>query len=248
MFFPSAAFEAVPATTVQQALRYWFEQWGLPQQIQLDHGQPWRSGHNDLPSFFTLWFVGLGIEVVWSRPRYPQDNGTVERSHRVTQAWSAPGYCHTLEQLQHHLDEVARVQRQFYPNRDGLTRLDRYPHLLQRLRPYEVALEDQLWSIARVYAELAQGCWRRKVDASGRISLYNHNYTLHRGLRGQTLWVHFDPPTRCWTCWDSKGQLVATCPSLEIHSDVIRNLKLHRSVAKHTRSNSRTKADVTPLI
>ncbi|MCA1992538.1 MAG: hypothetical protein LDL41_10970 [Coleofasciculus sp. S288] len=34
--------------------------------------------------------MGLGIEAVWSRPCYLQDNGIVERSHRVTQAWSAP--------------------------------------------------------------------------------------------------------------------------------------------------------------
>lgn len=233
---------------MQQALRGWFEQWGRPQQIQFDHGQPWCSGRNDLPSLFELWLVGLGIEVVWSRPRYPQDNGKVERSHRVTQAWSAHGDCQSLEQLQHHLDEVARVQRQLYPNRAGLTRLERYPQLMQRLRPYEATLEDQIWSIARVHAYLAQGCWPRKVDASGRISLYNHNYTLHRRLKGQTIWVHFDPTTNAWTCWDNKGQLVATCPSLEIHADVIRNLRLHRSSAKHARSSPSANADVAPQI
>lgn len=238
----------MPATTVQQALRHWFEQWGRPQQMQFDHGQPWKSGSNDLPSLVELWLVGLGIEVVWSRPRYPQDNGIVERSHRVTQAWSAPAQCRTLQQLQHHLDEVARVQRQLYPNRDGLTRLERYPQLMQHFCPYDAACEDPLWSLARVHAYLAQGCWPRKVDASGRISLYNHNYTLHRQLRGQTLWVHFDPSTSSWTCWDHKGQQVAACPALEIHPELIRHLKLHRSAAKHARGSTSTKADVAPLI
>jgi hypothetical protein len=190
----------------------------------------------------------LGIEVVWSRPRYPQDNGIVERSHRVTQAWSAPSYCLTLEQLQHHLDQVVWVQRQLYPNRQGLTRLDRYPQLMQPVRPYQSAQEDQLWSIVRVQAYLAQGCWRRKVDASGRISLYNHNYTLHRHLRGQVLWIRFDPTTSCWTCWDDKGQQVAACPALEIQPEVICQLKLHRSVAKSAKSTTSTKATVVPRI
>lgn len=237
----------MPASTVQQTLRGWFEQWGRPQQIQFDHGQPWNSGSSDLPSLFELWLVGLGIEVVWSRPRHPQDNGKVERSHRVTQAWSAHRDCQTLEQLQHHLDEVARVQRQLYPNRDGLTRLERYPQLMQPLYPYQADCEDQLWSIARVHAFLAQGCWQRKVDVSGRISLYNHNYTLHRRLRGQSLWVHFDPATSSWTCSNSKGQHVAACPTLEIHPQVIRDLKLHRSAAKHATAALSTKADVAPL-
>lgn len=242
---PSATFEAVPATTVQQVLRQWFEQWGAPQQIQFDRGQPWRSGKSDLPSLFQLWLIGLGIEVLWSRPRHPQDNGKVERSHRVTQAWSAPGDCRTLEQLQYHLDQVVHIHQQHYPNRQGLTRLQRYPQLLQQAQPYDPATEDHCWSLARVHAYLAQGCWQRKVDASGRISLYNRNYTLHRRWKGQTLWIRFDPTISSWTCWDDKGKQVATCPSLEINAEVICHLDVHRSAAKHLRS--RIKADVAPL-
>jgi hypothetical protein len=229
---------------VQQVLRHWFEQWGRPQQIQFDHGQPWHSGSSDLPSLFELWLIGLDIEVLWSRPRHPQDNGKVERSHRVTQAWSAHPECRTLEQLQHHLDRVVQIQRQHYPNRQGLTRLERYPQLMQIQRPYHAACEDQCWSLERVHAHLAQGCFERKVDASGRISLYNRNYTLHQSLKGQTLWIRFDPNTSSWTCWDDKGQQVATVRSLEINREVIGQLKTHRSTAKRPPS---TKADVAPL-
>ncbi|WP_421656932.1 hypothetical protein [Leptothermofonsia sp. ETS-13] len=45
-------------------------------------------------------------------------------------------------------------------------------HSLRSLSPigprwasYEAASEDQLWLIVRVQAYLAQGCWRRPVDA-----------------------------------------------------------------------------------
>lgn len=231
--FPSTSFEAVPATTVQQAMRQWFERWGRPEQIQFDHGQPWGSGGNDLPSLFELWLVGLGIQVVWSRPRRPQDNGIVERSHRVTQSWSTPNYCHTLEQLQQHLNQVVHCQRQLYPTRDGLTRLQRYPQLLESTRPYQSDHEDPLWSLQRVYDYLAQGCWRRKVDGSGRISLYNRNYTFSRAHAAQTVWIRFDPTTASWVAIDSNGQQVGQCLALEITSDVIRQLKCHRSVAKH---------------
>ena len=249
---PSAQFEAVPATIVQQVMRCWFEQWGRPKQIQLDHGQPWSSGNSDLPSLFELWLVGLGIQVVWSRPCRPQDNGVVERSHRTTQAWSAPAYCRNLAHLQQSLDEAARVQRQLYPTGDGSTRLQRYPQLLERPRPYQSTQEMQLWSLQQVYDYLAQGCWQRKVDASGRISLYNRNYTVGRTLAGQTLWVRFEPTTAEWLCCDAKGQQVGRCRSLEINSEVIRELRWHRSSAQNQtrrkRMKTRVKPNVVPLI
>lgn len=217
-------------------MRQWLEQWGRPQQMQFDHGSPWWSSNGELPSLFELWLVGLGIEVVWSRPRCPQDNGIVERSHRTTQAWSAPMSCRTLAHLQQHLDEVARVQRQLYPTRTGLTRLQCFPHLLQSNRPYQSAQEEQLWSLQRVYDHLAQGCWSRKVDASGRVSLYNRNYTVSRPHAGQTVWVRFDPATGEWLWIDGNGQLLGRCPSLEITSHVIRQLHVHRSSARVRKS------------
>lgn len=104
--------------------------------------------------------------MVWSRPCRPQDNGIVECSHRTTQSWSAPNQCHSIEQLQQSVDEAVRLQRQVYPNRQGLTRLQRYPQLLECPRPYQTAKEDQLWSLQLVYHHLALGAWARKVDAS----------------------------------------------------------------------------------
>ena len=73
--------------------------------------------------------------MVWSRRHCPQDNGKVERSHRTTQAGSAPRYCQNLQQLQQSLDQAVRLQRQSYPTRNGLTRLQRYPDLAARGRP-----------------------------------------------------------------------------------------------------------------
>lgn len=234
---PSGSFEAVPATVVQQAMRHWFKRWGRPQQIQFDHGQPWCTSNRDathqrLPSLFELWLVGLGIDVVWSRPHHPQDNGIVERSHRTTQAWSAPEQCHSLEQLQQRLDHCAVVHRQRYVGKDHLTRVQRHPHLNQVLRPYHPHHEPQLWQLQRVYDYLATGCWQRKVDASGRISLYNHNYTVSRAHAKQLLWVRFDPATGQWCCFDETGTLVHRFAALEINPHTIRNLQLHRSTAQ----------------
>ena len=235
-FSPSGNFEAVPATTVQQAMRQWFERWGRPQQIQFDHGQPWACGNCDLPSLFELWLVGLGITVVWSRPRYPQDNGKVERSHRTLQAWSAPSYCRTLQQLQQSLDRAIYLQRQLYPQPDGLTRWQKFPTLAQPYRPYRMAQEPQLWSLQRVYHYLEHRQWRRKVDSSGRISLYNRNYPVSRAYAKQQVWVHFEANSAEWVMLDASGQEVGRSIATEINPTTICQLQLHRSRAKHRQS------------
>lgn len=227
-------------------MQQWFEQWGRPEHIQFDHGQPWCANNRELPSLFELWLVGLGIQPVWSRPHHPQDNGIVERSHRTTQAWSAPGYCHSLQQLQHHLDQCVHIQRQLYPGKDGLTRAQRHPSLHQVQRPYSMTQEDQLWQLQRVYDYLATGCWQRKVDASGRISLYNRNYTIASAFAKHTLWVRFDPMTGEWCCFDEQGQEVKRCPSQEINAQTIRGLRTHRSAARTRAQQAQIKPQVAP--
>lgn len=235
---PSGRFEAVPARCIQQVLQQWFEHWGRPQSIQFDHGYPWCAGNGDLPTLFELWLVGLDIDVVWSRVRCPQDNGIVERSHRTTQAWSDPKRCHSLSQLQLHLDRCVRLQRQYYPNRDRQTRLHRYPELLSHPRHYQRDHEPQLWSLHRVHAYLQQGCWQRKVDASGRISLYNRNYKASRALAQQTVWVRFDPTSTQWVILNDRAEEVNRVEALEINPTTICQLQQHRSAAKRRAKSS----------
>lgn len=207
-------------------MRHWFEQWGCPRFVHLDHGAPWGVGKRDLPSLFELWLVGLGMDIVWSRRHCPQDNGKVERSHRTTQAWSAPRYCQTLEQLQHSLDQAVRLQREFYPDRDGLTRSQRYPDLALPGRPYQAQQESQLWSLQRVYHHLAQGYWQRQVDGNGTISLYNRNYTVGRALARQKVWVRFSQGE--WVIFDGNGTEVTRLSAREINAETIRQLRFAR--------------------
>ena len=59
-----------------------FEEHGLPRSIHVDNGAPFgstsaRAGLSKL----SAWWVAVGIEVVFSRPGHPQDNGAHERMH-----------------------------------------------------------------------------------------------------------------------------------------------------------------------
>lgn len=226
-------------------MRIWFAIYGLPLQLQFDHGGPWCAGMSDLPTLFELWLVGLGIQVVWSRVRRPQDNGIVERCHRTLQAWSTPGDCKNLEALQNHLDAAILLQREHYPDEVlGQTRIERFPQFTQVLRPYRS--EADQWSLALVHEHLAQGIWKRKVDKSGRISLYNHNYNLGRSFAGLTVWVRFDPQTAEWVCSDAKGN-EHRCASLEINATGIRQLRLNRSNAKKAETPTPEEDTALPL-
>jgi hypothetical protein len=74
---------------VQQALRTWFAQWGLPAQLRVDDGAP-RGSWDDLPPELALWAIRLGVTMVWNCPRRRQDNAGIERAHGVGQRWGEP--------------------------------------------------------------------------------------------------------------------------------------------------------------
>lgn len=69
-------------TAKKQLIRV-FETYGLPNQINVDNGNPWGNS-NLLPhTSLTVWLMRLGIKITHSRPRHPQTNGKCERFHRT---------------------------------------------------------------------------------------------------------------------------------------------------------------------
>jgi hypothetical protein len=76
------------ATTqwTQAAFRGLFRRKGLPEIIRVDNGAPFASMGPGGLSRLSVWWIGLGIEVQFSRPACPQDNGSHERMHRTMKA------------------------------------------------------------------------------------------------------------------------------------------------------------------
>jgi len=76
------------ATThwTQRAFRKLFRLQGLPEIIRVDNGTPFASMGPGGLSKLSVWWIGLGIEVQFSRPACPQDNGCHERMHRTMKA------------------------------------------------------------------------------------------------------------------------------------------------------------------
>jgi hypothetical protein len=91
-------------------LRQLFSRLGRPERVRCDNGAPWGS-QGDLPTDLALWLAGLGVGVIPNPPRRPQDNGVVERSQGVAQAWGEPQTCKSAGELQKRLDELDRWHR-----------------------------------------------------------------------------------------------------------------------------------------
>jgi transposase InsO family protein len=73
--------------TVHERLQRLFEEYGLPDAMITDNGNPWGQQHG--PTRLTrlsVWLIRLGIRPLWSRPRHPQTMGKLERLHRTLKA------------------------------------------------------------------------------------------------------------------------------------------------------------------
>jgi hypothetical protein len=216
---------------VQAELRGGFARWGLPRRIRVDNGAPWGS-QGQLPPALALWLIGLGIEVIWNRPRRAQDNGCVERTHGVIVQWVEPKQCADHRCLQERVTWATTIQREKYPAIDGQSRLAAYPQLLTPTRPYDRAHEEAHWQLSHVTHYLAQGVWQRRVDKVGRISLYNWAYTVGRRYSGQDVSVRFDPTHHQWVVLDHQGAEIIRHPAQEITRQSILALDVSRKKHK----------------
>ena len=59
---------------------------GLPEIIRVDNGTPFASGGIGGLSRLSVWWIEQGIEVEFTRPGKPQDNGSHERMHKDLKA------------------------------------------------------------------------------------------------------------------------------------------------------------------
>ena len=80
------ALEEARTSFAKAAFRALFRRQGIPEIIRVDNGAPFASQGPGGLSKLSVWWIGLGIEVQFSRPACPQDNGCHERMHRTMKA------------------------------------------------------------------------------------------------------------------------------------------------------------------
>lgn len=213
--FPPSVWNEVPPATVQTQFRQVFTRWGRPERLRLDNGNPWGNW-NDLPTALALWLVGLGIDLIFNPPRQPQYNGVVEKSQDTGQRWCEPAACHTAGQLQARLDEMDYLQRQEYPSLQGRSRVEVFPELQQRPRPYTAAWEKRAWDLQRAQEYLAGFVGIRQATKQGQVSIYARRVSVGAGHRGKPVVVQYDANEQVWLLCETGGRLLREVAAPEI--------------------------------
>ena len=198
----------------------------MPQCLRFDNGKPWGNPALRVPTSLTLWLVGLGIKVIFGRPRQSTDNAVVERCHGVLAAWVEPSTCADYADLAQRLAHSIHLQREVYPALQGCARLQAHPSLHVPRQPYRSEDDPLLWQRERVLAYLAPFTLARRVEKNGRITLLTHAYSLGAALRGQTISAQLDPLTAHWLLKDRDGLLLKAFPAAQLSYDIIASMRL----------------------
>ena len=180
--------EAMPDMTVkwtQREFRSVFKRYGLPEIIRVDNGSPFASMGPAGLSRLSVWWIGLGIEVQFSRPGCPQDNGCHERMHRTMKAECCqPGSANRWAQQQR-FDRWRRVFNDERPH-EGIgmrTPAQAYQPSLRRL---DERIKPALYEA---------GVETKRVNKAGFISLNGNNCFVGESLIGVDVAVEESPET-----------------------------------------------------
>jgi putative transposase len=165
-----------------RAFQNLMRQVGLPEVIRVDHGSPFASIGLGRLSSLSIWWIEQGIEVEFTRPASPQDNGSHERMHRDLKA----------ETTQPPSANIAAQQRRF----------ERWRHTYNHERPHE-SLDQQFPS------EFYQPSERRLnendkpivypvhyevklVSESGHVAHEGKNYYVGEAFAGKPVGLHLN--------------------------------------------------------
>ncbi|HQE50374.1 MAG TPA: hypothetical protein PKV93_13615 [Fervidobacterium sp.] len=199
-----------------------FQQWGMPQSIRTDNGEPFGVPTRDVIPILSLWLLAWGIKPILNRPRRPQDNATVECNQGTTSRWAEVDNCPNVEILQTRLDEVAVFQRNAYPVRrlKNKTRTEVFKDLQTISRPFDQATFDE----QHAYQFLAKAVMPRKVSSSGATSIYNKPFQVGLPFKGNIVFVKFDPNAVGWSILDRNQNLIKTIPDPRFSRENLFNL------------------------
>lgn len=192
-----------------QVVNTCFERWGLPNHIKIDNSYPFvNPNHRDVPTLAKLYWIGLGIKVIQNTPRCPEENGAVECSQGVMANWSNPEAQPDAESLQQRLDEESEFQRNHYrmPAKKYKTRMELYPALESKARPYDPALFD----IQRVYDYLSDQVWQRSVKNNGEVKMFGSWIYIGKRFAKETVTITLDPIEKQWLFRKTDGTLLKT--------------------------------------
>jgi putative transposase len=101
--------ERISSAAVRRRFTRVFREYGIPDRIRTDNGQPFASHALGRLSQLSVWWIQLGIRPEQIEPGKPQQNGRHERMHRTLKARTARPPRKNLRAQQRRFDEFRRV-------------------------------------------------------------------------------------------------------------------------------------------
>ena len=161
--------------TVREQLIPIFRKYGLPDQLLVDNGPPWGTGHRSRLTRLGVWLVRLGIELSHIGFYHPQTIGKDERFHRTLKA-------EVLRQQAIH--NLGHAQACFDPWRQIYNHERPHEALAMQVPAQRYQESAQAFPETLPPIEYPPGEMVRKVDQGGKISFRGQSYRVGRALWG----------------------------------------------------------------
>lgn len=153
---------------------------GQPEVIRVDHGPPFASIGLGRLSSLSIWWIEQGIEVEFTRPASPQDNGSHERMHRDLKAEATKPPSANLGAQQRRFQRWRNTYNHDRPHEalDQQFPADFYQPSARRLNENDRAL---------VYPA---DCEVKLISSSGFLSHQGHSYHVGEAFAGKRVGLH----------------------------------------------------------
>ena len=219
-------------------LRLAFEQWGLPEAVQVDRDSVFinNTSKSPFPSKMHLLLIGLGVKLCFIDVPPPGKQAMVERSHQTMNRQTIMGqHYDSWKTLFQFTNKRRQRMNEKLPNRmlGKKAPLEAFPSAKHSGRSYQVEQEELIIKMDRIYKYLSKCCWYRKVSTVKTISLNNKIYYLKEAKPGNHTQAKFCFKTKELIFRDVKELMVAQLP--------IKNLSIHDIMGGTTKELIRMK-------
>ena len=169
--------EGLPQATTRwtkESFQAQFRRTGLPEIIRVDNGAPFASMGPGGLSKLSVWWIGLGIRVEFSRPGCPQDNGSHERMHRTMKAECCKPPSANAAAQQQRMDRWRKVFNEERPH-----------EALEMRFPAEIYQPSPRRLNERIKPALYElGTETKRVGPGGNISLFGVQHYVGESFAG----------------------------------------------------------------
>jgi putative transposase len=171
------AVAGLDARSVRDVMEALFREFGLPEGMLHDNGEPFASPGIGGLSVLSVWWVKLGIKPERIPPGKPQYNGKHERMHRSLKAATATPPAANLR-LQQRSFDAFREEYNFQRPHEALQMKTPAEFYRASCRPYPSRLAEP---------EYGNGWEVRRVRECGRMRWWSNNVFVGRALSGEVI-------------------------------------------------------------